>query len=294
MTRSFDELLRILDIEPIELNMFRGHSPPMASVRVFGGQVIAQALCAATRTVVAERLVHSLHAYFLRPGDPKIPILYTVDRVRDGKSFTTRRVTAIQRGEAILTMEASFQVEESGVSHQVQMPAVPPPESLMSESELMEKFGDNLPAPLKSFLSQDRPVDIRPVDLRYALRSPEADPIQHIWIKTTGKMPDDPRLHRMVMAFASDLGLLWMSTRPHVSIGKLDEFQTASLDHALWFHRAFRIDDWLLYSQESPTAFGARGFNRGAIFTRSGTLVASVAQEGLVRRQRPGPNLFAS
>ncbi len=286
MNSAFEELLEIIDLEPIELNLFRGRSPPDRSTRVFGGQVIAQALAAATRTVESEKAAHSLHGYFLRPGDPSLPILYTVDRIRNGKSFATRRVAAIQRGEAILSMDASFHLAEDGVSHQVAMPDVPPPEGLQTDQELIAKYNVKLPPDFAREMAGERAIEMRPCDPRFTLRAEGADPRQHVWIKTTGRMPDDPALHRIVMAYASDMGLLTNSTLPHAAPTAFGIFQTASLDHAVWFHRPFRIDEWLLYTQHSPAAAGARGFNLAALYTRDGILVASVAQEALIRRMR--------
>lgn len=283
MGRAFDELLALLDLEPIEVNLFRGQSQSEGWIRVFGGQVIAQALVAATRTVDPERIAHSLHAYFLRPGDPKIPILYDVDRIRDGKSFTTRRVVAIQRGEAIFSMSVSFHVAEEGLSHQFPMPDVPPPEALASETELKEAYKKALPPRMLAWLERERPLELRPVHPRFPLSPEKSAPIQHVWMKTTGHGPDDDATHRAIMAYASDMSLLSTAGRPHGLTFSEDNVQSASLDHALWFHRPFRTDDWLLYAQDSPSAAGSRGFNRGLIFTRDGTLVASVAQEGLMR-----------
>lgn len=283
MGRAFTELLELLDLEPIEVNLFRGQSQSEGWQRVFGGQVIAQALVAATRTVGADRLSHSLHCYFLRPGDPKAPILYEVDRIRDGKSFTTRRVVAIQHGEAIFSMSASFQVIEEGLSHQVPMPDVPMPESLASDTELRLAYKEELPPRMLAWLARERPLELRPVHPRFPLSTEKTAPIQNVWMKTTGAAPDDDALHRAILAYASDMSLLSTSGRPHGLTFSEDNVQSASLDHALWFHRPFRTDEWLLYAQDSPSASGARGFNRGLIFSRDGILVASVVQEGLMR-----------
>ncbi len=295
MGQAFDALLALLDLEPIEVNIFRGVSPKETWQRVFGGQVIAQALVAATRTVEPDRLCHSLHAYFLRPGDPKVPILYEVDRIRDGRSFTTRRVVAIQHGQAIFMLSASFQVIEEGFSHQVPMPLVPSPEALGADALQRMAANGQLPPEAAHWLQRELPLEIRPVQASGQV--PADAPVQDVWMKTTGRVPDDPALHRTIMAYASDLSLLNTSSRPHgrssgapVQMNSVSNFQLASLDHALWFHRNFRVDEWLLYAQESPSAWGARGFNRGLIFTQDGTLVASVAQEGLLRaRSAPAP-----
>jgi acyl-CoA thioesterase-2 len=285
---AIENLLSILDLEPLEHNLFRGRSPQDGWQRVFGGQVIGQALVAASRTVEPDRNAHSLHAYFLRPGDPSVPIIYEVDRIRDGKSFTTRRVVAIQHGHAIFSMSASFQVEEDGLDHQMAAPRVPPPEELMSEDELKRQFMESAREPMKRYWRRERPIEIRPVSLRHYVTREKLDPVQHVWFRTTGPLPDDPVVQKCVLAYASDMMLLDTSLFPHARTLFDRDLQVASLDHALWFHRPFRADDWLLYSQDSPTASGARGFNRGAIYTRHGVHVASVAQEGLIRIWKDG------
>ncbi len=283
MPDAIENLLGTLDLEPLEHNLFRGRSPQVGWQRVFGGQVIGQALSAATRTVEADRKVHSLHAYFLRPGDPGLPIVYEVDRIRDGKSFATRRVVAIQHGHAIFSMSASFQVEEQGLDHQMAGPDVPPPEALIPEDELKRLYMESASEPMKAYWRRERPIEIRPVSLRHYLGREKLEPVQHVWFRATGPLPDDPAVHQAVLAYASDMMLLDTSLYPHGRSLFDRDLQVASLDHALWFHRPFRADDWLLYSQDSPTASGGRGFNRGAIFSRDGVHVASVAQEGLIR-----------
>ncbi len=282
MPDAIDVLLSILDLEPLEHNLFRGMSPDIGWQRVFGGQVIGQALVAAARTVEG-RVAHSLHAYFMRPGDPKIPILYEVERLRDGRSFATRRVTAIQHGKAIFSMEASFQIVESGLEHQIAMPDVPPPEDLPSESDISNFYLEGAPESVRRYWERERPIELRPVDLRHHLGREKLDPVQQVWIRTTGRLPDDPEIHRCVLAYASDMTLLDTALFPHGRMVFDPELQAASLDHAMWFHRPFRADDWLLYSEDSPSASGGRGFNRGSLFSRDGRLVASVAQEGLIR-----------
>jgi acyl-CoA thioesterase-2 len=283
MPVAVENLLRILDLEPLEHNLFRGRSPEDGWQRVFGGQVLGQALVAATRTVEADRKAHSLHAYFLRPGDPGVPIIYEVDRIRDGKSFTTRRVVAIQHGHAIFSMSVSYQVEEAGLDHQTPMPKVPSPDDLMSEEELKKQFLEAASEPMKGYWRRERPIEIRPVSLRHYISREKLEPVQYSWFRTTGKLPDDPAVHKCVLAYASDMMLLDTSLYPHARTLFDRDLQVASLDHALWFHRPFRADEWLLYQQDSPSASGGRGFNRGAIFTRDGTHIASVAQEGLIR-----------
>jgi acyl-CoA thioesterase-2 len=236
--------------------------------------------------VEPERRPHSLHAYFLLGGDPKVPIIYEVDRIRDGKSFTTRRVVAIQHGQPIFSMSASFHVEEPGFSHQSAMPDVPPPEKLPSGPELPAAALATMPEVVRRFFEQERPVELRPVEIERYLGNSTKDPRFHIWIRTTGPLPDDPSIHQCVLAYASDMMLLDTSLIPHSRTVFDRRIMAASLDHALWFHRPFRADEWLLYAQDTPSASGARGFSRGLIFKRDGTLVASVAQEGLVRERR--------
>ena len=285
MAGALDNLLSILDLEEIEVNTFRGRTPEENRVRVFGGQVAGQALVAAGRTV-EDRVVHSLHAYFLRAGDPSIPILYQVDRIRDGKSFTTRRVMAVQRGHAIFNLSASFQVPEDGVEHQSTMPEAPDPETLPTFKQRVGPLLDKAPREFRRWLERERPIDVRYVDGVDYLAPKKRPPNQLVWIRADGDLPDTPLIHQYVAAYASDMTLLDTITMPH-GISSLDQrtYQMASLDHAMWFHRPFRADKWLLYEQESPAAAGARGFTRGSLYTREGVMVASVAQEGLLRRR---------
>jgi acyl-CoA thioesterase-2 len=286
---AMDVLLRTLDIERLETRLFRGESPQVGWQRVFGGQVIGQALVAATRTVEQEnRFVHSLHAYFVRPGDPSVPILYDVENIRDGGSFATRRVVAIQHGKPIYFMTASFQDDEDGFEHQTAMPDVPPPEKLIGEAELKEQFMAAAPPHIRAYWERPRPIELRPVSLTHYLSSEKLDPHQNIWVRTTGPVPTDRHLQAAVLAYLSDMTLLDTSLFAHGTSVLDRSLQVASLDHAMWFHRPPVLDDWLLYSQDSPSAFGARGMTRGAIYTRSGTLIASVAQEGLIRKKATG------
>jgi acyl-CoA thioesterase-2 len=274
------DLVALLDLEAIEVNIFRGLSPQHLSQRVFGGQVLGQALVAAQRTVTG-RSCHSLHAYFLLPGDPKVPILYEVDRSRDGNSFSSRRVVAIQHGRQIFHMSASFQSPENGLEHQMEAPPAPPPEVLQSDDEFQRLAADRLPPEYRD--KRKRPFELRYVDGADMIHSEKRPPRRALWVRATGTLPDDPALHQCVLAYASDMTLLDTSLLPH-GIGWFDDrIQMASIDHAMWFHRPFRADSWLLYAEDSPSASGARGFSRGLIFARDGTLVASVAQEGLVR-----------
>ncbi len=276
-------LLSILDLEPLEHNLFRGTSPDTGWQRVFGGLVIAQSLMAATRTVDADRPAHSLHGYFMRPGDPGTPIIYDVDRIRDGKSFTTRRVVAIQHGKAIFSMSASFQRVEEGLEHQFDMLDVPQPEDLPSEQDLKDKFIDVVPENVRRYWERKRPIEMRPTDLTNFVSSKKLPPHQHVWFRTTGALPKDPIIQRCVLAYASDMTLLNTSLYAHGRSIFDPDLQVASLDHALWMHHPIVLDDWVLYTQDSPAASGARGFTRGLIYRRDGRLLASVAQEGLIR-----------
>jgi acyl-CoA thioesterase-2 len=289
MSTAIQDLLGVLDLEPLEVNLFRGRSPLSERTRVYGGQVIGQALVAACRTVddVATRPAHSLHAYFLLGGDPKVPIIYEVDRIRDGRSFATRRVVAIQHGEAIFTMAVSFHRDEGGLSHQAKMPVVPTPDALANEKDIRERLLPMMPETVRRYYERARPIDLRPVELERYLGKQLPDGRFHVWLRASGTLPDDPAVHQCVLAYASDMMLLDAAMIPHGRTLFESTIMAASLDHALWFHRPFRADDWLLYSQESPNMSGARGFSRGQIFASDGTLVASVAQEGLVRERRP-------
>lgn len=283
MGYSLRNLLELLDLEPLEHNIYRGTNRDIGSGRVYGGQVLAQALVAAGRTVEAGRLAHSLHGYFILPGDLAAPIVYFVDRLRDGRSFSTRRVTAIQHGQAIFNLSASFHVEEPGPEHQEEMPSIPPAVELPRELDLIRMIADRIPEKLRDIYTQDRPIDFRPLDPVDPFSPEPADPLKYSWLRGDGEMPDDVLQHQAVLAYASDYGLLGAALLPHGISFRQPHVQAATLDHALWFHRRFRVDDWLLYRMESPTAHGARGFTRGSIFSREGALVASVAQEGLVR-----------
>jgi acyl-CoA thioesterase-2 len=279
-------LLAVLDLEQIEDNVFRGARGSEGWQRVYGGQVLGQALMAATRTVDPARPVHSLHGYFLLAGDPSVPIIYDVERIRDGGSFTTRRVKAIQHGAAIFTMSASFHKAEEGLEHQSAMPDVPPPEALPNPKDLIAGLIDKLPAAMRSYWERDRPIDMRVVDIsRYLSREKKA-PSQQIWFRASGRLPDDPAVHQAVLAYASDFTLLDTALIAHGKLLFDADIQLASLDHALWYHRPFRADHWMLYVQDSPSAHSARGFSRGSIYTREGALIASVAQEGLMRLRR--------
>ena len=287
MPATSADLVDRLDLETIEVDIFRGQSPQNSWKRVFGGQVIAQALVAASRTV-EDRAPHSLHGYFILPGDPLVPIVFEVDRIRDGRSFTTRRVNAIQHGKAIFSLSASFQVEEDGVEHSFPAPDAPDPDALPDPAGLV-KFADaRTRERLQGFADRIRPIEIRPLDLsRFApgARGVPREPRQSLWIRIAGRLPDDPAIHRAALAFLSDMTLLDTALAAHGFSVSDPEFQVASLDHALWFHRPCRADEWLLYAQDSPNAGGSRGLTRGLLYSREGALVASVAQEGLIRRR---------
>jgi acyl-CoA thioesterase-2 len=286
MSSAVQDLISILDLEELDLNLFRGRSPQNGWQRVYGGQVIGQAMVAAVRTVEPSRLAHSLHAYFLLPGDPKVPIIYDVDRMRDGKSFTTRRVTARQHGHPIFSMLVSFHGQEEGLEHQAPMPDVPPPEELPSEKEVRAKILPTLPEAVRRYYERERPIEMRPVEFDRYTGKKYPDGRFHVWIKINGALPDNLPMHQCALAYASDMTLLDAALTPHGRTLFEKEFMAASLDHALWLHRPFRADEWLLYAQDTPSLQGSRGFARGLIFTRDGKLVASVAQEGLVRLRR--------
>lgn len=277
-----EQLVTLLDVETIDTDLYRGSRQPGGVGRVFGGQVIAQALQAAQRSVEGKD-AHSLHAYFMRPGDEDFPIIYRVVRDFDGRTFATRRVIAMQKGKPILNMAASFQVPEDGAHHQDVMPDVPAPETLRSDRDLRLEHIDKIPEPLRPYFLRERSIDLRPVSPRHWVKPDKTDPVQHVWFRVSGTVPDDPALHRAMLAYASDMALLGTSLLPHGLTWLNPKLQSASLDHAVWLHEPFRADEWLLYSCDSPWSGYARGFNRGRIFSQDGRLVASTAQEGLIR-----------
>ncbi|HUG60374.1 MAG TPA: acyl-CoA thioesterase II [Methylomirabilota bacterium] len=280
-----DALLEVLDLETLEETLFRGASLRFGA-RVFGGQVIAQSVVAAARTMPAERVVHSLNAYFLLPGDPGRPIVFQVERIRDGGSFATRRVTAVQGGRAIFILSASFQRGEDGYEHQVAMPDVPPPEALPDEETFAAMVAEKGSEAMKRYWARPRPLTLRPVDPGRYLGRRGAETHQAIWVKTSAPLPDDPALHRTVLAYLSDMTLLDTALAVHGRSVFDADLQVASLDHAMWFHRQPKVDDWVLYAQDSPSTSSGRGFTRGLLFARDGALLASVAQEGLMRVRR--------
>lgn len=277
------QLISHLDLEPLGNDVWRGHSPDVGWQRVFGGHVIAQAVVAVQRSVKADRHIHSLHSYFLRPGDPRVPIDYQVERIRDGQAFATRRAVAIQHGKAIFALSASFQIDEAGHEHQFDMPDVPDPDGLQPITELYRELFKDAPAQVLKYWLRDRPLELRPVTTEHYLTTNKLEPKQNIWVRPVGEVPDDRALQSAILAYLSDMTLLDTALFPHGASVFNGSVQAASIDHAMWFHRPVRFDDWLLYSQDSPSAQGARGLSRGSLFDRSGRLVASTIQEGLIR-----------
>ena len=282
MNQLLDDLIKVMTLERLEMNLFRGESRDIGSPQVFGGQVLGQALVAATATA-EDRAVHSLHAYFLRRGDFNSPIVYEVDRALDGKHFSSRRVVAIQHGRQIFNMSASFQLPEIGLDHQISIPDVPQPESLPDLEAHYRGVADKLPAAARRILEQKRPFEFRPVQPPDQLRRQKSAPLQYIWFRAVDKVGDDEALHRGLLAYVSDFHLLDTALKPHGVSMISPKLVIASIDHAMWFHRSVRVDEWLLYAIDSPSASGARGFTRGSVFARDGRLVASAAQEGLIR-----------
>jgi acyl-CoA thioesterase-2 len=282
---ELENLIDTLALERIEVNLFRGLPPKDSGPRIFGGFVIAQALLAAYRTV-HERVCHSIHCYFLRPGDPSVPILYEVDRARDGRTFVARRVTAIQHGEQIFNLAGSFQTPESGLEHQDPMPDTPSPDTLADDQD-WRRAAPDLPPEARALLERPRPIQLRSVEPWDPAVTGPLPPYQRVWMRAIAPLGDDLAINQAVLAYASDMGLLWTAGRPHGLRWAMPNFQSASIDHAIWFHRPSNFNDWHLYSQHSPSASGARGMNFGAIFSQDGRLVASTAQEGLMRRRQP-------
>jgi acyl-CoA thioesterase-2 len=282
-TELVAQLTALLDIEQIDTDLCRGPRQPGGVGRVFGGQVIAQALQAAQRSIEGSKIAHSLHAYFMRPGDENHPIIYRVVRDFEGRSFANARVIAMQKGQPILNMAASFQLPAEGLHHQQPMPDVPRPEDLRSERELRDAVQDQVPDKFRRFFLRARPIEIRPVSPRNWFKPEPGEPVQHSWFRVVAPLPDDPALHRAMLAYASDMTLLGTCMLPHGVSWMTGNVQTASLDHAIWFHEPFRFDEWLLYTTDSPWSGHSRGFNRGRIYAQDGRLVASVAQEGLIR-----------
>ncbi|WP_033575989.1 acyl-CoA thioesterase II [Dickeya chrysanthemi] len=284
MSQALQHLLDLLHLEKLEEGLFRGQSQDLGLRQVFGGQVVGQALSAAKQTVPPERAIHSFHSYFLLPGDSQKPIIYDVETLRDGNSFSARRVSAIQNGRSIFYMTASFQTRESGFEHQNEMPSVTPPDDLLSEQEIARSMEHLIPPAMRQVFTNDRPIEIRPVKFHNPLKGETSPPVRQVWCRANGTMPDDERTHQYLLGYTSDCHFLLTALQPH-GVGFLERgMQVATIDHSMWFHRPFRLDDWLLYSVESPSASGARGFVRGQFYTREGILVASSVQEGVIRR----------
>lgn len=285
MSQVLQDLLNLLDLETIEEGLYRGQSQDLGFAALFGGQVMGQALCAAKKTLDEERQVHSLHSYFLRPGDAHKPIVYDVENIRDGKSFSTRRVQAIQYGKPIFYMTASFQTAEEGIEHQAAMPDVPGPEGLVSDLDVHREHADLIPESLRSKFTRDKPILMRFVTDYNPFNPQKAEPTRYVWIKANGEMPNDLRVHKYLLAYASDFNFLPTALQPHGLSFASPKLQMATIDHAMWFHRDFRMDDWLLYAIDSPSASNARGLVRGQVFNRDGQLVASTIQEGVIRKR---------
>ncbi|KAA9000051.1 acyl-CoA thioesterase II [Affinibrenneria salicis] len=284
MSQVLQRLLNLLNLEKIEQGLFRGQSEDLGLRQVFGGQVVGQALSAAGQTIPEGRVIHSFHSYFLLPGDSQKAIVYDVQTLRDGNSFSARRVSAIQNGQPIFYMTASFQQPEDGFEHQNSMPGVPPPESLKSEQEIAQQMAPLLPEKLRAAFTAERPIEMRPVKFHNPLRGEVDQPVRYVWCRASGPMPEDAPVHQYLLGYASDCNFLLTALQPH-GVGFLEPgMQVATIDHSMWFHRPFRLDDWLLYAVESPSASGGRGFVRGQFYDRQGVLVASSVQEGVIRR----------
>lgn len=286
MSKVLNQLLDLLSLETIEQGLYRGNSQDIALGHVFGGQVIGQALSAAKRTLDPGRTAHSFHSYFLRPGDATKPIVYDVENIRDGGSISTRRVKAIQNGKRIFFLTASFHQSSGGFDHQAEMPQVEAPENLVSELDIARKYAEHIPERIRHLVTCEKPIEIKPVEFFNPLNPEKAPPQRHVWMKANGPLPDDLRVHKYLLAYASDFAFLPVAGQPHQVSFMLPQFQMATIDHSMWFHREFRFDDWLLHSIESPSASNDRGFVRGQFFDRQGRLVASTAQEGVMRARK--------
>ena len=283
MSQVLSELVKLLALEKIEAQLFRGQSQDLGFPQLFGGQVIGQALSAAKQTIDPVRNAHSFHCYFLLPGNSTKPVVYDVENIRDGKSISTRRVKAIQGGRTIFYMTASFHMPQEGFEHQAPMPSVTAPDKLSSELEIARKYVDHIPEKIRTRFTCDKPIEIRPVEFHNPLKPEKAEPVRHVWMKANGQLPDDPRIHKYLLAYASDFSFLPTAAQPHGVSFLTPDFQMATIDHTMWFHREFRFDDWLLYSIESPSASNQRGFVLGRFFDQKGRMVASTAQEGVMR-----------
>lgn len=288
MSQVLANLLSLLKLETIELGLYRGQSQDLGFKAVFGGQVMGQALSAAKETLPEERKLHSFHSYFLRPGDASKPIVYEVEDIRDGKSFSTRRVSAIQYGKPIFYMTASFQIEEQGFEHQLPMPQVPGPDELVSDLDFYQQHASQIPEKLRSKFICEKPIEMRPVDFQNPFSPAVSAPKRYVWFKANGNMPDDHRVHKYLLAYASDFNFLPTALQPHGRSFMAKNMQVATIDHAMWFHHDFRFDDWLLYAVDSPAASGGRGLVQGQFFTRAGKLVATTIQQGVIREYNAG------
>ncbi|EKT54359.1 acyl-CoA thioesterase II [Providencia burhodogranariea] len=287
MSPELQNLISLLELEKIEEGIFRGQSEDLGLPQVFGGQVVGQAMYAAEQTIPEDRVINSFHSYFLRPGDSKHPIIYDVEILRDGGSFSTRRISAIQHGKPIFFMTASFQSQEEGFNHQNVMPEVPSPEALISQDEIIQRLADKLPESIKKYALRPNPFEFRPVQFYSPFDSPPLEPFRYIWFKTKGQLPDISSLHNYLLGYASDYNFLPATLQPHGRGFMERDLQVATIDHSMWYHRPFRIDDWLLYAIESPSASGGRGFVKGQIYNKKGALVATAVQEGVIRKRKP-------
>ncbi|OEE62779.1 acyl-CoA thioesterase II [Enterovibrio norvegicus FF-33] len=286
MSTQLDALLSLLNLEQLDEGLYRGQSEDLGLPQVYGGQVIGQALSAAKGTVASDRFVHSFHSYFLRPGDPEKPIIYDVENLRDGQSFSTRRVKAVQKGKPIFYLTASYHLHEPGLEHQFTMPNVAGPEGLMSEKELVASIAQHLPKHISDTFGGDRPIEVRPVVVVNPLAPEKQEAKQYLWIRANGKMVDDLRIHQYLLGYASDWGFLVTAMQPHGVTLMTPGMKVATIDHAMWFHREFRMDEWLLFAIDSPSASGSRALVRGSIYNQKGELVASAVQEGLLRKRK--------
>ncbi|MBN6361652.1 acyl-CoA thioesterase II [Providencia huaxiensis] len=287
MSPELQNLISLIELEKIEEGIFRGQSEDLGLPQVFGGQVVGQAMYAAKQTIPEERAINSFHSYFLRPGDSSRPIVYDVEILRDGGSFSARRVSAIQNGKPIFFMTASFQSQEEGYNHQNLMPDVPPPTSLISQDDIVQSLADKLPESVKKYALRPTPFEFRPVEFYSPFDSAPQEPFRYIWFKAKGQLPDLPSLHHYLLGYASDYNFLPAALQPHGRGFMERDLQVATIDHSMWFHRPFKIDDWLLYAVESPSASGGRGFVKGQIYNLQGDLVATAVQEGVIRHRQP-------
>ncbi|EKT53508.1 acyl-CoA thioesterase II [Providencia sneebia] len=286
MSPELQNLIHLLELEKIEEGLFRGQSEDLGLPQVFGGQVVGQAMYAAEQTIPDNRVINSFHSYFLRPGNSQHPIIYDVENLRDGGSFSTRRISAIQHGKPIFFMTASFQAQEEGFNHQNLMPEVPYPDELLSQEEIINRIVDKLPDAIKKYVLRPNPFEFRPVQFYSPFDAPPLEPFRYIWFKAKGELPDIPSLHHYLLGYVSDYNFLPATLQPHGRGFMERDLQVATIDHSMWYHRPFKIDDWLLYAIESPSASGVRGFVKGQIYNKQGQLVATAVQEGVIRKRK--------